>query len=40
MEATPPKGGENRIRKFAKRALGWLTLQGLAELMRRLLQDL
>ncbi len=40
MEATPPEGGENRNRRAVKRILGWLTLQGLAELLRRLLQEM
>lgn len=37
MEATPPPGGESRTRKVVKQALGWLALQGLSALLRRLL---
>ncbi|MFG3384396.1 hypothetical protein [Streptomyces sp. NPDC047999] len=36
----PPSGGEDRNRKLVKRILGWLTLQALAEGVRRVAENL
>ncbi|MFH8692701.1 hypothetical protein OG333_38495 (plasmid) [Streptomyces anulatus] len=36
----PPSGGEGRNRKLVKRILGWLTLQALAEGLRRVAENL
>ncbi|MGW0877869.1 hypothetical protein ACWD3Z_46575 [Streptomyces sp. NPDC002740] len=33
----PPPGGEQKDRKTGKKVIGWLTLQGLAALLRHLI---
>ncbi len=39
-EPTPPNSGAGRKRKVVKKILGWLTLQALAEGVRRLAENL